>query len=113
MSDSPNSRTHEFKHISRFLPRTYQGSQTPRHTPTPAPLSASINNAFIVAATTVVLVATPAALYFLVSENLLSSLAALVTALASAFGPKIYADFIQRKAASSAVIQNPWPSRAP
>jgi hypothetical protein len=42
-----------------------------------------------------VLIATPAALYFLVSEKLLYSLAALVTALAAAFGPKIYADFIQ------------------
>jgi hypothetical protein len=49
-----------------------------------------------------VLVATPAALYFLVSEKLLCSLAALVTALGTAFGPKVYADFIQpRRSAPS------------
>jgi hypothetical protein len=99
--DSPDSLTHEFKHISRFLPRTYQGSTTPRHTATPTPFSTPVNDAFIVAATTVVLIATPAALYFLVSQKFLCSLAALVTALTAALAPKLYADFIQPRSNQS------------
>ena len=67
----------------------------------------ALNDTAIVFATIIVLVATPAALYFLVSEKLLSSLAALMTALGAAFGPKIYADFIQPKASPAAAEHRP------
>ena len=46
------------------------------------------------------------AVYLLANDKPLYGLAALVTALGAAFGPKIYADFIQPKA-SSAAAQNP------
>jgi hypothetical protein len=94
--DSPDSPTHEFKHISDIIRQRYPEAETP------APVSTPVNDVFIVAATTVVLIATPAAIYLLVSERLLCSLAALITALGAAFGPKIYADFIKTKAAPSA-----------
>ena len=46
------------------------------------------------------------AVYLLANDKPLYGLAALVTALGAAFGPKIYADFIQPKA-PSAPVQNP------
>jgi hypothetical protein len=46
------------------------------------------------------------ALYLLANDKPLDGLAALVTALGAAFGPKIYADFIQPKANAPAHAQN-------
>jgi uncharacterized membrane protein len=46
------------------------------------------------------------AVYLLLHDKPVESLAALVTALGSAFGPKIYADFIQPKATPPAPVQN-------
>ena len=66
----------------------------------------SLNDMAIVLATIIVLVATPAAIYFLANDKPFYGLAAIVTALGAAFGPKIYADFIQPKAPPAAV-QNP------
>jgi hypothetical protein len=43
----------------------------------------------------IVLVATPTAIYFIANRKPLYGLAALVTALGAAFGPKIYTGFIQ------------------
>ena len=43
---------------------------------------------------------------YLLHDKPVESLAALVTALGSAFGPKIYADFIQPKATPPAPVQN-------
>ena len=47
------------------------------------------------------------AVYLLANDKPLYGLAALVTALSAAFGPKLYADFIQPKATSPAPVQNP------
>ena len=92
-----------FEHIGRVIRQKYPESewttQRAQRRPRTHP---ALNDTAIVFATIIVLVATPAALYFLVSEKLLSSLAALMTALGAAFGPKIYADFIQPKAPSTA-----------
>jgi hypothetical protein len=41
------------------------------------------------------------AVYLLLHDKPIESLAALIVALGSAFGPKIYADFIQPKAPQS------------
>ena len=46
------------------------------------------------------------AVYLLANDKPLYGLAALVTALGAAFGPKIYADFIQPKP-SPPIVQNP------
>jgi hypothetical protein len=86
---------HKLEHISRIIRQKYPAGYVPCDTERGTAVPASVSNTAIVAATTIVLIATPAALYFLVSEKLLCSLAALVTALGAAFGPKIYADFIQ------------------
>lgn len=64
-------------------------------------------NQSIVLATCIVLVATPAAIYLLANDKPLYGLAALVTALGAAFGPKIYADFIQPKISPPGMVQNP------
>jgi hypothetical protein len=92
-NDRPDSPTHGLEHISHIIRQKYPASPKPRAKelpPSPVP-----NDAGLIVATTIVLIAAPAALYFLVSEKFLCSLAALVTALAAAFGPKVHADFIQ------------------
>jgi hypothetical protein len=99
--DSPDCPTHKFEHISRFLPRSHPDTQSSRDAQFPPSSVASC--ATIIVATVIVLAAAPAALYFLVSEKFLYGFAALVTALGAAFGPKIYANFIQPKAPSAAV----------
>jgi hypothetical protein len=104
--DSPDSPTHQLEHISRIIRQRYPESHPARETETPALVSTPVNDVFIAAATTIVLIATPTSIYLLANERLPCSLAAFVTALAAAFAPKIYADFIQPRA-PSAVIQTP------
>jgi hypothetical protein len=86
-----------FQHIGQVIRQKYPESQPAgRQLPEPRPrMYPVLNDTAIRCATIIVLVAAPATLYFLVSEQLRCSFAALVTALAAAFGPKIYADFIQ------------------
>ena len=91
---------HGFQHIREVIHQKYPESQTPQHHAHPhrwrIPDLFNQMNAIILA-TCIVLIATPAAIYLLANEKLLSGFAALVTALAAAFGPKIYADLIQPK----------------
>jgi hypothetical protein len=47
------------------------------------------------------------AVYLLLNDKPIQSLAALVTALGAAFGPKLYADFIQPKSAQPASQPSP------
>ena len=100
--DSGNSlATHGFQHIGQVIRHKYPESDGANE-----PVERRLFDIAIVLATTIVLVATPAAIFLLVNDKPLYGLAALVTALGAAFGPKIYADFIQPKA-PSAGIQNP------
>jgi hypothetical protein len=71
----------------------------------PAPVP-PLNDAAIGLAIIIVLVATPAAIYFLANIQLVPAAAALAIALTAAFGPRIYADFIQPRS-PSAVVQAP------
>jgi len=83
------------RHIGQLIRQKYPETQAV-HRPARIRNFISQTTATILACI-IVLVATPAAVHLLANRKLLYGLAALVTALGAAFGPKIYADFIQPK----------------
>jgi hypothetical protein len=98
---------HGFQHIGQVIREKYPEIDRAKKPPEPQPrMYPPLNDTAIAVATTIVLIATPATIYFVANFQALYGLAALVTALAAAFGPKIYADFIQSKA-SSGGVQSP------
>ena len=88
-----HNNPHEFQHISQVIRQKY-----PRSPELLARRRWILNYSIAVACITVV-VATPAAIYFLANIQLLPAAATLAIALTAAFGPKIYIDFIQPRSA--------------
>lgn len=84
-----------FQHIGQVIRQKYPENRASELRDPHPSMYPALNDTAIAVATCIVLTAMPAAIYLLASEKLLSALAALVTALGAAFGPKIYADFIQ------------------
>jgi hypothetical protein len=91
-----------FEHIGKVIRQKYSADYQAMRA---RERRARILNWSIVVACIIVLVATPAAIYFLTNIQLLPAVTALAVALAAAFGPKIYADFIQPKTNAPATTE--------
>jgi hypothetical protein len=94
--DSQEPHTHHgLEHISKVIRQKYPEAATRERSKRER--RARILNRCIMLACIIVLVATPAAIYFIANDKPLFGLAALVTALGASFGPKLYTDFIQAR----------------
>jgi len=93
---------HGLQHIGQIIRQRYPESWARRDVfAQPRRILRLVNQTrATVLASLIFVVAPPMAFYLLTNDKPLYGLAALATALGAAFGPKIYADFIQPKASA-------------
>jgi hypothetical protein len=80
----------DFQHISDILHERYSAEALERRR------NLRVLNHLVIVASIIVVIATPAAMYWLTAGKLLYAGPALVVALAAAFGPKLYLVSIPR-----------------